>query len=307
MSARTRCSAALAAAVLAAMLAPAHASAEDAPARAGLGPEGSYVTVDCLTRQQGALRLALTLSNPAEGSLSLGELTPLGGPDGFSGVGVLDPETGRYASLQRAQECPCAQLPVFLRAGEQVSFAVEVGDPGGDELDVVFAAFQPVRDVPVEGDDAAQDAATGDQVSVLRPRSRSLLTRVEQGAVEVVGDEQVALDTDVLFAFGSAALTPAADADLDRAAAVLTAQPDRRVSVQGHTDSQGDDAFNQRLSEQRATAVREALAGKLGAGWTFDVQGFGESRPVAPETTETGQPYAEGQARNRRVELTVQP
>ncbi len=75
--------------------------------------------------------------------------------------------------------------------------------------------------------------------------------------------------------------------------------------MSGHTDSKGDEAFNQRLSEQRATSVRDALASRLGQGWTFEVAGFGETRPVAPETTESGGANPEGQARNRRVELSI--
>lgn len=216
---------------------------------------------------------------------------------------MLDPETGRYATVFRTQECRCAELPVFLGGGEAVSFALDVVDPGGDVVDVVFAAFQPVRGVAVQGDG---DPADDPEVTQLKPRSITLQPRTDQGAVTVQG-EQLALDTDVLFALGSASLTAAAGADLDRAAAVLRDQLSRRVGVNGHTDSQGEDAFNQTLSEQRAQTVRDALAARLGAGWSFEVQGFGETQPVAPEATETGSVYAEGQARNRRVELQVLP
>lgn len=277
--------------------APSHTSSSSF----ALGLDSAVIRVDSAVRRDDGLRLSLTLSNPTDDTLQLGRTKPFFGPDGFSGVGVVDVATGRYGTIFRAQECRCADLPVFLDAGEAVAFSVDVADPGGSPVDVVFAAFQPVAGVQVEGD---AEPAPDDEVTELRARSFMPLARVEQGAVSVQG-EQVALDTDVLFALGSAELMPAAGADLDRAAEVLRAQPSRRIGVYGHTDSQGETAPNQTLSEQRAQTVRDALAPRLGDGWTFEVQGFGESQPVAPETTETGAVYAEGQARNRRVELAV--
>jgi outer membrane protein OmpA-like peptidoglycan-associated protein len=281
------------------------ATASDQPAVSpgALGLGSTVVRVESAVRMDDGLRLSLVLSNPTDDGLQIATARPFFGPDGFSGVGVIDPDTGRYATVFRTQECRCAELPVFLDGGDAVSFAVDVADPGGDVVDVVFAAFQPVRGVAVQGDG---DPADDPEVTQLQPRSIALQPRTDQGAVTVQG-KQVALDTDVLFALGSASLTPAAGADLDRAAAVLRDQPARRIGVEGHTDSQGEDAFNQQLSEQRAQTVRDGLAVRLGPGWTFEVQGFGETRPVAPETTETGSVYAEGQARNRRVELRVLP
>ncbi|MBW3646215.1 MAG: OmpA family protein [Actinobacteria bacterium] len=240
--------------------------------------------------------------NPTEGNLQIDKASPFFGPDGFSGVGVLDTATGRYATIFRTEQCRCAQLPVFLNGGSAVSFGVDVADPGGSTVDVVFAGFQPVRNVQVEGDG---EPASDPEVTELKPRSLALLSRTEQGAVGVQGDKQVSLDTDVLFAFGSADLSPAAGADLDRAAAALKEQPGRRLGVFGHTDSKGDDAFNQGLSDRRAQTVRDALAPRLGDGWTFEVRGFGETQPVTPETSQDGRPNPEGQARNRRVQLTV--
>jgi outer membrane protein OmpA-like peptidoglycan-associated protein len=117
--------------------------------------------------------------------------------------------------------------------------------------------------------------------------------------------QTIDLDTDVLFAFNSANLSAKARGTLQAAATALQHQPKRRLGIYGHTDSKGQPAYNLTLSLQRATAVQNALAPLLGAGWTFDVKGFGETRPVAPETTSTGQDYPDGRALNRRVELTL--
>jgi len=71
------------------------------------------------------------------------------------------------------------------------------------------------------------------------------------------------------------------------------------VAVEGHTDSVGTDAYNQRLSQRRAASVREYLVAHGVSASRLSVAGFGEAKPVASNTT------ADGRAQNRRVELRV--
>ncbi len=290
-----------AAAALLAVVPAAPAVAAGTPETA-LGRAQTTARVESATRGPDGLRLVLTLTNRSSQNFVLRTASPYDGPQGFSGVAVVDPATGRMGTAYRPAECRCSDVPVFLDGGAALTFTVDVADPGGRTVDVAFTGYQPVTGVEVSGDAAP---AADPEVSELRPRAQQVAPRTRAGAVSRAG-EQVALDTDVLFAFGSAALTPAAGGALDRAAALLREQPSRRVSVQGHTDGRGDPAFNLRLSQQRAATVRDALAARLGGGWTFDVRGLGETRPVAPETTDGGAPYPAGAARNRRVELRVQ-
>ncbi|MBN1159280.1 MAG: OmpA family protein, partial [Bacteroidales bacterium] len=78
---------------------------------------------------------------------------------------------------------------------------------------------------------------------------------------------------------------------------LLKSNPGINLSIEGHTDSQGDDASNQTLSEGRARAVMNAIiAGGINDS-RLSSKGFGETRPVADNETE------EGRAKNRRVEL----
>ncbi len=271
-----------------------------------LGTDSLVIRVDAAARTDDALRLVLTLRNPGPEQRQLLYVAPTYGT--FSGVGAIDPQTGRYGSIHHTAECRCDKVPNFLDSGEEVTFTVDVPDPGGAVVDVVFTAFQPVTGVPVTGraGSAAQGVVQLEPRSMALPgRSASLQSRALEGAVRTQG-EQVALATDVLFALDSSALSPAAGAELDRAATALRALPGRRLTVQGHTDSQGDTAYNQTLSEQRAQAVRDGLAARLGEGWTYEVQGLGETRPVASEMTPEGKPDPDGQARNRRVELRAQ-
>jgi OmpA-OmpF porin, OOP family len=104
----------------------------------------------------------------------------------------------------------------------------------------------------------------------------------------------------VTFEFDSAQLTPAATVVLDQVAGALDAAPDIAVEVGGHTDSRGADAYNQRLSEQRAASVRDYLMQRGVDGQRLSASGYGETRPVADNANE------EGREQNRRVELTVQ-
>ncbi|MCC6764952.1 MAG: OmpA family protein [Deltaproteobacteria bacterium] len=103
----------------------------------------------------------------------------------------------------------------------------------------------------------------------------------------------------VNFDFDKATIRADAAAILEEAARILRDEPDVRVSVGGHTDARGTDAYNDRLSERRADSVVDRLT-RLGVSASrLEARGFGESRPVATNDTE------EGRAQNRRVELNV--
>lgn len=104
----------------------------------------------------------------------------------------------------------------------------------------------------------------------------------------------------VTFALNSAELVGESDKILDAMAETLKRYPEQRVAVAGYTDSQGDEAYNQRLSARRANTVREYLVGKGVNTDMLTSKGYGEENPVADNGT------AEGRALNRRVELHLQ-
>ncbi|MEQ4303557.1 OmpA family protein [Plantactinospora sp. B6F1] len=115
---------------------------------------------------------------------------------------------------------------------------------------------------------------------------------------------EVTIGADVLFAFGKAELTPAASQRLAQAAGRIRSQARGTVLVDGHTDSIGSPAANQRLSRRRAEAVRDALAALLvDTPVTFRVTGHGERKPVVPNSTPEGKDDPAGRAKNRRVEI----
>ena len=108
-------------------------------------------------------------------------------------------------------------------------------------------------------------------------------------------------DSSVLFASGSAELTEDSTSTLSRAAEILESVPFAAVEIEGHTDSDGEDASNQALSEARAEAVREYLVDYSGDDYAdqHTAVGYGESRPIADNA------LPEGKARNRRIQFRV--
>lgn len=112
----------------------------------------------------------------------------------------------------------------------------------------------------------------------------------------------ITLSGSVLFTSGKYELLPAAQLKLnDVAKALIEQDPDSKMVVEGHTDSQGTAASNQELSQHRAQAVRDYLVSRGIAADRITAQGFGPTRPIGENTS------AEGRANNRRVEIVVQP
>ncbi len=105
---------------------------------------------------------------------------------------------------------------------------------------------------------------------------------------------------DVTFEFNSSALTLNGRSVLEPAVKFLINQPQLKAEIAGHTDSVGSDAYNLKLSRQRAEAVRSHLISRGVAAGQLTAVGYGEARPVASNDTD------EGRARNRRVELSIQ-
>ena len=110
---------------------------------------------------------------------------------------------------------------------------------------------------------------------------------------------RVSFDSGILFDFNSYNLTANSRAELDRLAGILNRYEDTDLSIEGHTDSKGTDAYNQRLSEQRANAVGDYLATDGISRRRMTIRGYGETRPVATNDTEAGR------AQNRRVDINI--
>lgn len=130
-----------------------------------------------------------------------------------------------------------------------------------------------------------------------RPSSQSVRTVVIspcERRLSVVGD--------ALFDFDKADLRRDAEEALGAAADEIR-KGGKPVQVEGHTDSKGGDAYNMRLSEARATTVRDWMASQGLIPANTPIRGFGKTKPAVPNTTADGQDDPEGRQRNRRVEV----
>jgi outer membrane protein OmpA-like peptidoglycan-associated protein len=138
----------------------------------------------------------------------------------------------------------------------------------------------------------AQRNAAMEQSAQLQAEVEALKAKqTERGIVLTLGD--------VLFDTGSANLSPGAASKLDRLAAFLNEHPDRRVQIEGFTDSVGSDAYNLDLSERRANAVKAALTMRGIDSSRIATEGYGKAYPVASNSDSGGRQL------NRRVEVVI--
>ncbi|MDZ7283634.1 OmpA family protein [Sphingomonas sanguinis] len=135
-------------------------------------------------------------------------------------------------------------------------------------------------------------------------QERDLRARTAGTDVQVVrqGDDLLLnLPSGITFAYNSAQVQPQFRQTLDQVADILSQYKQTYIDVYGHTDSTGSDAYNQRLSEQRAVSVADYLASRGVQPARIGTRGFGKSQPIASNDTE------EGRAANRRVEIKIVP
>ncbi len=152
-------------------------------------------------------------------------------------------------------------------------------------------------------DEAEQQRRAAERLRTQRQaeldRMREALGRIAETDRTPIGMVVRLTEDSLLFEFDKAELRPADREILSRIAGVLLASYGYRVSVYGHTDDQGDDAYNKRLSERRAATVRDYLAKTGIPDDILDAKGFGEESPRVPGMTR------EARRKNRRVEIAI--
>lgn len=187
-----------------------------------------------------------------------------------------------------------------LNAGKLAELNLDFSRDADDEN--AQALCPPVSQLPPAVDrDALFARLNGPNDAAAAAASAAALAGLAAGSdrYTAVGD-MVTLEVDVQFEFNSSVISSAYDSEIATAAAVLRENPGVRATVEGHTDSTGEDAYNLWLSERRANAVRDMLVNEHGIPAEQLVAiGHGESKPIASNAT------AEGRAENRRVELVM--
>lgn len=204
---------------------------------------------------------------------------------GLAGCNTLDPYTGESKTSSAAKG-----------AGIGALIGAVAGAATGDD-----SADRRKRALIGAGVGALSGAAVGMYMDRQEMKLRQQLAGTGV-SVTRNGDELVLnMPSNITFDSGQTALKPGFDNVLSGVTMVLKEFDKTVIEVAGHTDSDGDDQMNQRLSEGRASTVASALF-RSGVGERRIVAlGFGESRPVASNSTDGGKSL------NRRVELTLMP
>lgn len=167
-----------------------------------------------------------------------------------------------------------------------------------DGRDVLLQGVRGSREVSAEAQELARNLWGVREVQVRETAPPAFAPPAMISEVQTKIDELVRL-RNIEFRSGSAELTAQGAATLDEVAAALGRSTALTVSIAGHTDSQGDAAANQLLSEARAVAVKTYLATKGVAAPRMTTAGYGQSKPIADNAA------PEGRQRNRRIEFGV--
>jgi OOP family OmpA-OmpF porin len=124
--------------------------------------------------------------------------------------------------------------------------------------------------------------------------------KVDKDGCPIPIKERISITLHIEFDFDKDDVRPEYNPQIEEVANFLKAYPDKDVSLEGHTDSEGSDAYNDDLSKRRAKSVKMVLVETFGIDAAkISTEGFGESRPVA--TNETN----EGRQQNRRVVANI--
>jgi outer membrane protein OmpA-like peptidoglycan-associated protein len=136
-----------------------------------------------------------------------------------------------------------------------------------------------------------RDQATEEAARLQAEVDQLKATPTPRGLVMTLGD--------VLFDTGRAELNPGASRKLDQLAQFLNEHKERRVQIDGFTDSVGTESYNEELSRRRADAVKSALTTRGVDSTRISTQGYGKAYPVA-NNSDSG-----GRQLNRRVEVVI--
>jgi OmpA-OmpF porin, OOP family len=203
-----------------------------------------------------------------------------------------DPEVLRaQEAVQRARDDPLVAeyAPVALRDAEHTLVQVKQGQREGlDDDEIHHLAYL-----------AEQKAAVA-QAQAIEQRSRKELQKeLHQLRAERTARGLVVTLEDALFKVNGADLQPGAHVQLFRLVEFLKRNPDRKVLIEGHTDSTGTSEYNLQLSLLRAESVQSVLAGNGLPADRVTAVGYGDTRPEAPNNS------AIGRQQNRRVEVVI--
>ena len=270
-------------------------------------PSGAVATVVSARRADQVVNVRLRLAAEPGSSVDLGPYFY------YQEVFLFDPVGKRKYSLMKDTEGIFQAQPLTVKMDggtfildwsktTLVSLTFQAPPDSVAKADLLLPQFLPVEAMAIEGLGGA--AAGG---SAAAGKTLGLEGALKELNAEVTPTEiKIDLAADVLFDFDKASIKKEAEPSLQNLATVLKANPTGAVTIEGHTDAKGTDAYNQTLSEQRAASVKQWLvANAQVSGATISTRGWGKTKPAAPNTKADGSDNPEGRAKNRRVQVIV--
>jgi outer membrane protein OmpA-like peptidoglycan-associated protein len=197
----------------------------------------------------------------------------------------LAAQNARLAQAHAAAKADDARVAAGQVERDQIMLAARTREADNSKL--AAANSKQVADSALNQRDQANEETARVQAELDALKA----TPTPRGMVLTLGD--------VLFDTGRAELKAGASRKIDQLAQFLIEHPDRRVQIDGFTDSVGTDAYNEELSQRRANAVREALIARGVDSSRIGTEGYGKSYPVA-NNNDSG-----GRQLNRRVEVVI--
>jgi outer membrane protein OmpA-like peptidoglycan-associated protein len=252
-------------------------NARQAYQQASAGPAAQLVPAE-LHKAQAALAIAEKSFQDDPGSFRTRDLAYVADRKARMAEALATTASGNATTARANKDYQAAQTEIVKNTKEDLAASERSGVLKAEQL----AAEQKAR---LDADKRASDA----QAELVK------LAAVKEEARGLV----ITLSGSVLFASNKSALLPAAQNRLNQVAEALMATKERRLTVEGHTDSQGSSSYNQVLSQQRADAVRSYIISRGYSGDLILAQGIGKDRPVADNAS------PEGRANNRRVEIII--
>ncbi len=207
---------------------------------------------------------------------------------------VQDRQEAQQAALQSQQAAEEAKLREEQAKARSEQEAAQRAQAEAQAAEAQARAAK-AREAQQAAEQSAQQAAQ--QTEQMRERLKSQLNAVLQTQETARG--LVVNMSDVLFDFNKYTLKSEAREKLAKVSGILLSYPDLKLQVEGYTDNIGSDEYNQKLSEERAGAVRDYLTSQSVSLTNITASGYGKSDPIADNST------SQGRAQNRRVQLVV--
>ncbi len=204
---------------------------------------------------------------------------------GIAQPAYMAAQTARLAQARAAAKADDARVAAGQTERDRIQLAARTREVQNEKM-ATTAANQ-------------QASVANQQATAATEQSARLQAELDQLKAKPTDRGLVLTLGDVLFDTGKSELNPGASRTLDQLARFLTDHPDRRVQIDGFTDSVGSDGYNQELSRRRADAVKSALTTRGIDASRIGTEGYGKAFPVA-SNSESG-----GRQLNRRVEVVI--